>query len=78
MNNGHRGTMATIHCKSLADLPNRLLLLGLLSGFDRGLTEQMVQQSFDLVLQLERIAGVRTLTQIGRFENSLEVVEVAA
>jgi pilus assembly protein CpaF len=78
MNNGHRGTMATLHCKSLADLPNRLLLLGLLSGFDRNLTELMVQQSFDLVLQLDRIAGVRTLTQIGRFEKSLEVVEVAA
>ena len=78
MNNGHRGTMATIHCKSLADLPSRLLLLGLLSGFDRSLTEQMVRQSFDLVVQLERIAGVRTLTQIGRFEKSLEVIEVAA
>ncbi len=38
----------------------------------------MVRQSFDLVLQLERIAGVRTLTQIGRFEKGLEVVEVAA
>lgn len=78
MNNGHRGTMATIHCKALADLPNRLLLLGLLSGFDRSLTEQMVRQSFDLVLQLGRIAGVRTLTQIGRFEKNLEVIEVAA
>ncbi len=78
MNNGHRGTMATLHCKSLAALPDRLLLLGLLSGFDRHLTEQLVMQSFDLVLQLERIAGVRTLTQIGRIEKSLEVFEVAA
>ncbi len=78
MNNGHRGTMATLHCKSLADLPDRLLLLGLLSGFDRNLTEQLVKQSFDLVLQLERIAGVRTLTQIGRLEKNLDVIEVAA
>jgi len=77
MNNGHHGTMATLHCKSLADLPDRLLLLGLLSGFDRNLTEQLVKQSFDLVLQLDRIAGVRTLSQIGRFENSIQVVEVA-
>jgi hypothetical protein len=38
----------------------------------------MVRQSFDLVLQLEQISGVRTLTQIGRFEKSLEVIEVAA
>jgi pilus assembly protein CpaF len=78
MNNGHRGTMATLHCKSLAELANRLLLLGLLSGFDRSLTEQMVKQSFDLVLQLENKAGVRTLTQIGRFQQSLDVIEVAA
>jgi pilus assembly protein CpaF len=78
MNNGHRGTMATLHCKSLADLPDRLIILGLLSGFERHLTEQLVKQSFDLVLQLERIAGVRTLTQIGRIEKSLEIIEVAA
>jgi pilus assembly protein CpaF len=77
MNNGHHGTMATLHCKSLADLPDRLLLLGLLSGFDRNLTEQLAKQSFDLVLQLDRIAGVRTLSMIGRFENSFQVVEVA-
>jgi hypothetical protein len=38
----------------------------------------MVRQSFDLVLQLERIAGVRTLTQIGRFEKNLDLIEVAA
>lgn len=78
MNNGHRGTMATLHCKSLADLPDRLLLLGLLSGFDQHLTEQLVKQSFDLVLQLDRIAGTRTLTQIGRFQSDLGIVEVAA
>ena len=78
MNNGHQGTMATLHCKSLADLPNRLLLLGMLSGFDRSLTELMVSQSFDLVLQLEKVAGVRTLTQIGRFAKDLEIVAVAA
>lgn len=78
MNNGHRGTMATLHCKSLTDLPDRLLMLGMLSGFDRALTEQMVSQSFDLVLQLEKLQGVRTLTNIGRFTQRLEVVEVSA
>jgi pilus assembly protein CpaF len=78
MNNGHRGTMTTLHCKSLADLPNRLILLGMLSGFDRDLTGQMVSQSFDVVLQLERISGVRKLTQIGRFGQGLKISEVAA
>lgn len=78
MNNGHQGTMATLHCKSLTDLPNRLLLLGLLSGFDKNLTKLMVSQSFDLVLQLEKVAGVRTLTQIGRFGQDLGIVAVAA
>ena len=78
MNNGHRGTMATLHCRSLGDLPNRLVLLGLLSGFDKDLTERMVSQSFDLVLQLEKVAGIRTLTQIGRFDQDLKIVQVAA
>lgn len=77
MNNGHHGTMATLHCKSLSDLPDRLLLLGLLSGFDQAVTEQLVKQSFDLVLQLERIAGARALTQIGQLNQNLEVIEVA-
>lgn len=78
MNNGHRGTMATLHCKSIADFANRLTLLGLLSGFDKDLTKQMVSQSFDLVLQLERVAGIRKLTQLGRIGRELEVTEVAA
>jgi pilus assembly protein CpaF len=78
MNNGHRGTMATLHCKSIADLANRLTLLGLLSGFDKDLTKHMVSQSFDLVLQLERVAGIRKLTQLGRIGSGLEITEVAA
>ena len=78
MNNGHRGTMATLHCKSMADLANRLTLLGLLSGFDKDLTKHMVSQSFDLVLQLERVAGIRKLTQLGRIGPELEITEVAA
>ena len=76
MNNGHTGTMATLHSKSLADLPNRLILLGLLSGFDRELTVQMVSQSFDLVLQLQRVEGLRKLTHIGRLTAELSVIEV--
>ena len=77
MNNGHTGTMATLHSKSLADLQNRLILLGLLSGFDRELTVQMVSQSFDLVLQLQLVEGLRKLTHIGRLTNELSVSEVA-
>lgn len=77
MNNGHTGTMATLHSKSLADLPGRLILLGLLSGFDRELCVQLVGQSFDLVLQLQRVEGLRMLTQIGRMTADLAVVEVA-
>jgi pilus assembly protein CpaF len=76
MNNGHTGTMATLHSKSLADLPNRLILLGLLSGFDRELTKSMVGQSFDLVLQLQHVQGLRKLTHIGRLTAELNVIEV--
>jgi hypothetical protein len=38
----------------------------------------MVGQSFDVVLQLERVSGVRKLTQIGRFGQGLKISEVAA
>jgi pilus assembly protein CpaF len=77
MNNGHTGTMATLHSKSLIDLPNRLILLGLLSGFDRELTMSMVSQSFDLVLQVQQVEGLRKLTHIGRLSTELSVIEVA-
>jgi pilus assembly protein CpaF len=77
MNNGHTGTMATLHSKSLTDLPNRLILLGLLSGFDRELTTSMVSQSFDLVLQVQQVEGLRKLTHIGRLTTELSVIEVA-
>jgi len=36
----------------------------------------MVSQSFDLVLQLQRVEGLRKLTQIGRLTSELEVIEV--
>jgi hypothetical protein len=36
----------------------------------------MVSQSFDLVLQLQRVAGLRKLTQIGRLTAELSVIEV--
>jgi pilus assembly protein CpaF len=66
MNNGHSGTMATLHAKSLADVPNRLLMLGLLSGLTQELTQQMVLGSIDAVIQLGRRQGVRKIVGIGK------------
>lgn len=76
MNNGHTGTMATIHAKSLSSLPDRLVMLGLLSGFDKAVTKQMVSSSFDVVLQLQQVAGKRRLAQIGEFGRDLQISEV--
>ena len=66
MNNGHSGTMATLHARSLEEVPNRLLMLGLLSGLTPDLTESLVVGSIDAVIQLGRIEGVRKITGIGK------------
>ena len=67
MNNGHRGTMTTLHVRDLDSLPARLQMLGRLSGLSPELTTELVTSSFDLVLQLDRVDGVRRLVEIGRF-----------
>lgn len=64
MNNGHRGTMATLHASSLTQIPERLEMLGVLSGLTSEITSRMVASSVDLFLQLENLQG-RRLSAIG-------------
>ena len=66
MNNGHSGSMATLHARSLAEVPNRLLMLGRLAGLERELTEQLITGSVDAVVQLGRRNGHRKIIGIAK------------
>lgn len=77
MNNGHSGSMTTLHTKDLQSVGKRLLMLGKLSGLDPDLTIQLVLGSIDLVVQLGKVEGKRRLLQLGEFtSNGLEIREV--
>lgn len=65
INNGHSGTLTTLHATSLESIPKRLVVLGLLSGFSVELTEQLVAQSIDYVVQLNRGDNSRQISGIG-------------
>lgn len=68
INNGHLGTMATIHAASLSQVAERALILGMLSGMQPELTQRLFASSIDFVLQLGRVSGTRTVQSIGRPE----------
>ncbi|MEY3561686.1 MAG: Flp pilus assembly complex ATPase component TadA [Actinomycetota bacterium] len=77
MNNGHSGSMTTIHSKSLEDLPDRFSMLGQLSNLSQELTKSLVRSSIQVVVQLQNINGKRTITQIGELiRETAEIVEV--
>ncbi len=53
VSNGHPGSFTTLHATSLEQIPQRLVILGLLAGFSAELTSQLAS-SIDLFVQLER------------------------
>ena len=66
LNNGHRGSGATLHAASVELTVQRLLLLGMLSGFAPELTSRLVAGGVDYVLQLDIQNGKRKLIDISR------------
>ena len=72
LNTGHRGSFATIHANTPAEVPARLAALGALAGMDARATDLQAKAAFQLVVHMERVAhgpkrGTRQLTQIGIF-----------
>jgi pilus assembly protein CpaF len=53
VSNGHPGSFTTLHATSLEQIPQRLIILGLLAGFSAELISQLAS-SIDLFVQLER------------------------
>jgi len=66
INNGHRGTLTTLHASKLESVADRFLVLGLLGGFSTELTSRLVAQSIDYVVQLNRVDNHRQVSGIGR------------
>lgn len=77
VSNGHPGSLTTLHASSINQVPQRLILLGLLSGVSAEVTAQLVASTIDLVLQLDRQAGLRQLVAIAKpvlIDNQLQMV----
>jgi len=65
INNGHRGTLTTLHANNLESVADRFLVLGLLGGFSTELSARLVAQSIDYVVQLNRVGNRRQISGIG-------------
>ena len=77
VSNGHPGSLTTLHASSINQVPQRLILLGLLGGVSAEVTAQLVASTIDLVLQLDRQAGARQLVAIAKpvlIDNQLQMV----
>lgn len=72
LNTGHRGSFATIHANTPAEVPARLNALGALAGMSAEATHVQARAAFDLVVHMERSVGSygntgRRVAQIGVF-----------
>ena len=66
INNGHEGTLTTLHANNLESVAERLLVLGLLGNLTADLTSRLVAQSIDYVIQLGKAGNQRVITGIGQ------------
>ena len=72
LNTGHRGSFATIHANTPAEVPARLSALGALAGMSAEATHVQARAAFDLVVHMERSMGSygntgRRVAEIGVF-----------
>ena len=72
LNTGHRGSFATIHANTPAEVPARLSALGARAGMSAEATHVQARAAFDLVVHMERSMGSygntgRRVAQIGVF-----------
>ncbi len=68
LNTGHDGGAGTLHANSLDDVPARLEALGALAGMDAAAVARQAVSAFDLIVHVERVAGVRSVACCGRFQ----------
>ncbi len=66
INNGHEGTLTTLHANNLESVADRLLVLGLLGNLTSELTSRLVSQSVDYVVQLGKKGNQSVIAGIGQ------------
>ena len=64
LNTGHEGGAATLHANTAGDVPARLEALGLLGGVPRDALRAQVLAGLQVVLQLDRTGGRRSLVEV--------------
>jgi len=66
VNTGHRGTVCTIHANSCRDALRRLETLAILghSNLDISIPRSWIASNINLVVYIERAAGVRKISQV--------------
>lgn len=78
LNTGHDGGAATLHANSAADVPSRLVALGLLGGVSASALTALVESALDLVIHLRRdrdgTRRVRELAMLQRRADELRIV----
>lgn len=65
LNTGHAGSLATLHANDLAAVPARLAALGAQAGLRGAELAAQVDAAIDLVVVVERRAGVWRIAQLG-------------
>jgi pilus assembly protein CpaF len=70
MSTGHVGSMLTVHARSAAAVPDRLLTLALqaASGASEGSLRRQIEEAIDVVVHLDRRAGRRRVASICTFD----------
>ena len=74
LTSGHRG-LSTIHAKSLDEVPDRLIALGMMAGVDPATVARLVAVAFSHVLLCERTDDGHRLS-VGRFRRTGDTVVV--
>lgn len=68
LNTGHEGGCGTVHANDAAAVPARLEALALTGGIDRSTVHSQMSAGLDVVVHLERRAGLRRIVGVGSVE----------
>ena len=63
LNTGHAGSAATLHANSIESVPDRLVGLGLMAGFEPKTTKSLAKTAIDCVIHVE--AGRTKVARLG-------------
>jgi pilus assembly protein CpaF len=78
LNTGHDGGAATLHANSAADVPARLVALGMLGGVPPDALTALVESSLQLVVHMRRARdGSRRICEIGVLQRDADRLRVA-